>query len=528
MLFLHPNLPIVILLLFSLILLVIRVLRPDFAYFWLVAASGALLAWPLVLISRISIPQTIQLAAWQPEIYFNLSPVVLLDSISWAYAFAIITIVLAVVLTGVARVSENNWSDWSGLLLVAAVALLAVYAGNPLTLLLAWGALDTIELLIMLSHVEHSSDHNKVVLPFFVRVIGIVLLVWAVIVARSEGTSAEFSSMPQRANVYLLLAAGLRLGVLPLHLPFYRDIQLSRGKGTMIGLIPGAANLVLLTRAAGVGLPDALSPYLLALAAVAALFSSVLWARAANEVDGQPFWIIGFAALALAAAVRGQAMASLAWGVALLLSGGLLILFSSRHRYLLPIPFLGLLGISALPFTPTWTGGWLFVSPFSIWLVMLVIAQALLIIGYIQHGIRLGRVLSGVERWVRVIYPWGLILLPFSHFLIGWWIWRDSGILFAWQTKVENYLPGLVSLGLVAILMTLGRRAPGIPGPAGDILGKMLSLGWFYRLLWGGYRALAQLIASISAVLEGEGGVLWALLLLVLLLAFLTQTSWGG
>lgn len=528
MLFLHPLLPIIILLLFSLILLVIRVLWPEFAYFWLVAASGVLLAWPLVLLSRINIPQTIRLATWQPAIYFHLSPGVLLDSISWAYAFAIATLALAVVLTDVARVSEVNWSDWAAGLLLAAMALLAVYAVNPLTLILAWAAIDLIELLVMLSLVEDSSAHERVVVPFFVRSGGIVLLIWAVIVARSAGTVPEFSLMPQQANLYLLLAAGLRLGVLPLQLPIYRDIRLRRGLGTMIGLIPGAANLVLLARAANADIPDALSPYLLATAAVTALFASVLWARAENELDGRPYWIFGLAALAFASAVRGQAMASLVWGVALLLSGGLLFLFSSRHRYLLPIPLLGLLGILALPFTPTWAGGWLYASPFTIWLVVFVIVQALLIVGYIRHGLRPGRVLSGVERWVRVIYPWGLILLPLSHFLIGWWTWKDAGAQYTRQTGLENYIPGLVSLGLVVLLMTWVRRAPGIPWPIGDTLGTMLSLGWFYRLLWGGFRSFGRVIASITSVLEGEGGVLWALLLLVLLLAFLSQGSWGG
>jgi hypothetical protein len=54
--------PIMILILVPGVMVGIRLARPRFAYFWLVAAAGVLVAWPLVLLARPSQPLAIPLA----------------------------------------------------------------------------------------------------------------------------------------------------------------------------------------------------------------------------------------------------------------------------------------------------------------------------------------------------------------------------------------------------------------------------------------------------------------------------------
>jgi len=58
--------------------------------------------------------------------------------------------------------------------------------------------------------------------------------------------------------------------------------------------------------------------------------------------------------------------------------------------------------------------------------------------------------------------------------------------------------------------------------------GNVFSLGWLYRLFWWFYRAIGTLASNIALILEGEGGVLWALLLLVLLVTLIIQQGGGG
>ena len=78
--------------------------------------------------------------------------------------------------------------------------------------------------------------------------------------------------------------------------------------------------------------------------------------------DGRPFWILGLSAFTVAAAIQSQPLASQAWGLATLFSGGVLFLYSARSPRIIVLPILGLVGISALPYTPAWRGTGLFAA----------------------------------------------------------------------------------------------------------------------------------------------------------------------
>ena len=528
-----PLFPILLLLFVPLLMLAIRLARPRFAYFWLVAALGALLAWPMVLFTRTYIPHSLLLVTEPlgrtplPAEFFPMSPALLVDPISWSYAMALVTLALAVILTDVARAADADWMAWAGSLAITALGLFAVLSGNLLTLLLGWTAIDLAELAILLIEVPQSSTREQIILAFSARLAGSVLAVIGVVIGAglaaisTPSPSLTFTTISPQIRVYLLLAAGLRLGVLPMHTPFLGGRELRRGLGTVLCMVPAASSLILLARIASAGAPARWGPLLLGLAGLAALYAGVYWASARDELDGRRFWILGMAALSLAAAARAQMEASLALGIALLLSGGLLFLFSARHRWLLPIAGLGLLGFSGLPYTPAWQAMRLYAPPFGVWEFLFLIAQALFLVGYARHVLRPEPQLTGVERWVWVIYPWGLILLPLTGFLIAWW-GRLSGAQF--PTLASSW-PSLVAMGIALILVVLAQRIPRLPVRLVSSLHSVFSFSWLYQLFWGVYRLVGRFLALINLILEGEGGILWTILLLTLLLSLLGQFS---
>jgi hypothetical protein len=55
--------------------------------------------------------------------------------------------------------------------------------------------------------------------------------------------------------------------------------------------------------------------------------------------------------------------------------------------------------------------------------------------------------------------------------------------------------------------------------------GQVLSLAWVYRILWSLYRQIGRLLYAITRLLEGEGGLLWALLLFILIISILLPGS---
>jgi hypothetical protein len=507
-------------------MLVIRALRPRFLYHWLIAVGGAFSTWVVMLVAGFQIPLSVPLIEWGSQILLRESPLLLADQVSWPFAFALVTLALAIFLTDAARAAEADWSAWAGTLALAALGIFAVLAGNPLTLLLGWMAIDLAELLILLSQVSKSEMRERAVIAFSARIFGSLLLISAFVVAAAGDETLAFESVPVRASLFLVLAAGLRLGVLPLHVPFFQELPIRRGLGTMSRLVPGAAGLILLVRTAGglaAPLEFSILIPLLVLAALAGLYGGLAWFLADDELDGRPAWILAIASLCLAATIMQKPQASLAWALSGLFSGGLLFLTSIRNRRLAWLSLLGLISISALPYTPSWNGVFLFLDPFQPLLSLFLITHALLLAGYARHALQPGPSLLGVERWIWLIYPLGLLLLPLTHFLIGWWI-LDSPSGF----PVLVWILGFVALGLAALLIFIGYKFWDYTSSIHDLLREFLSLNWFYRFLWFTYRYLRRFSAFITSIFEGEGGILWAFLILILLLSVIASGNGGG
>jgi hypothetical protein len=556
---------ILLLLFIPAVMLLIRMLRPASRFLWLAAMLGALVAWLLVYAARFDLPYEVAPQTWQPEAFFPLSPALLIDTTAWIFALALATHVLAVMLTSVARLGGRgfplraalpapedmegstpnpqppppgaNWSAWAANLALTSLGLVAVLAGNLLTILLAWSALDIIELLILLGQVSTSEERGQVVRGFAARVSGVIVLLLAGIIILAQGGRLSFGPSTPPVSLLLFIAAGLRLGIFPLQVPFLHELPLRIGLGTTLRLIPAAASLVLIVRTAETGIQGTAGLAMLGFAALAGLVGSTGWLRAQNALAGRPYWILAAASLALAAAILGLPTASLAWSLAVLLPGSLIFLCSLRRRFIMPILLLGMLWLTGLPFTPAWAGSSIFQpAPGSEGLagqiivvllgVVFFIVHAILLTGYLVHSLKgiitpIPEPQPKVERWVWLLYIPGLVTLPVFHFILGWMI-RPSPA----QASLVMWLEGASALGLAAAIWFYTSR------PVGKNLAfltrrRWLASGQVYRPLYQPFdwffRLAAQSIRVISTVLEGEAGILWAFVLLVLGLLFLPQ-----
>ncbi len=515
-----------LLFLIPIIILVVDRFQVKAGYLWMMAMVGALTAWILIIASRSQVPQVISLLQWKPADLFRVSPSLLLDEISWVFAVALATFPLAVLLTDVLHFAEFDPVGWAISLAMTGLGLLAVLADNPLTLMLAWAFMDLSETLMLLQRVPTSAQRERVVVALSVRLIGLLLVQVAMLQAISLGKPLVFEDIPPEVSGLLLLAAGLRLGVLPPHQPFLQEPPLRRGLGTIVRLTPVASSLVVLSRIAQVGVPLAWQPYLLAIAVVSALYGAFAWSQAPNELDGRPFWILGLATTALVAAVLRLPEAAIAWGLGLLMSGGVLFLTSIRTRFASFLTFVGILGASALPYTPSWGGGLLYNNSGITLMVVFVFAHSLLILGYVRHGLRHTPSQDNAERWMLLIYPLGLVFLIITHWSIVWsqGLVRQPGI----PISSPGWWGGLIAIGIGLIFLVFRRGEIALPLSFTSTLSGLLSLGWIYRFLWWLFRNFIRVFSSISQILEGEGGILWSLLMLILLIALVVQLSAGG
>lgn len=488
---------------------------------WLVAVLTNLVLWTGLLLLRLWIPTEVSLAAWETQGGYQIN--LLLDSTSWSFAFAIATLNLAGILTDLARPDVSNWRTWAASCGLTGLGVLAVLSENPLTLVLAWVAIDLAELVIRIEHNLTNPTRERFTISTFIRITGSFLVVSAVLLtSAAESKSLLFETSTSLINLSLLAGAALRLGLLPFFPPQGKGADISRGLVNSLRFIPAASSLLLVTRVANEGGVNEWLSISILVCGVIAAFSAVRWFSATDEVEGSYYWVMGMCSLAFASALKAQPVASLAWSLGLLLPGGLLLLASQRNRLTLPLGIISMVMISSLPFTPTWNGLLLYTPPYQFGLIFLLVAQAILIAGFARQFFIKIDTSNSNERWTRVIYMWGLVILLLVYLVIGYW----QELLWPGPTGVV-----LLSLLFMAILGGLmiffSWRKLQIPKRWGVIIDSLFSFKWLQQTGNYFFHFLRRITEFTSLILEGEGGVLWSLLFLVLLLSALLSAGVG-
>jgi hypothetical protein len=396
-----------------------------------------------------------------------------------------------------------------------------VTAGNPLTLALVWAALDMGELIAILRTVRGREPSERAVIAFSMHALGIVLLLLADVAGTQAGQPTNFLSPPSQAGLLLLTAAGLRLGVLPLHLPYGSEVSLRRGLGTALRLVSAASSLVLLARIPVASLASPLTPILLILVAMAALYGGWMWLRAPDELTGRPFWIIGLAGLAAGCALLGNPAGATAWGIGLILVGGVLFLASVQQAWLNRTLLIGAWALSSLPLSVSALAWQSNIAGLDFALPLFLIAQALIIAGFVRHALRPSTrpSLESQPPWAKSVYPAGIGLLLFVQLMLGLWGWDGASQI------------GMPAVGIAASLLTLGLlwaipRFPILnPARAHWIPSTPSRLDRLYQNLWTWYRWLGRIGQTMSDILEGEAGIMWTLLFLVLFVSLIIHRN---
>lgn len=252
------------------------------------------------------------------------------------------------------------------------------------------------------------------------------------------------------------------------------------------------------------------------------MFAGIAWLLAPSELDGRSAWILGTASLAVVSAVRGSTAASLAWGLASIFLGGQIFLASIRERRFAWILWIGLAGLSALPFTPTWNGTFLFSSPYLPVLILSQLCLVFLFLGFARHSARKGASLIVAERWVRLIYPLGLLLLPSVFFVFGW-LNRPALA----DVPLAGWLVGPITVLVAVPGLWLRRQESRFTGRFLESIRSLFSFSWFFNLFYAAFHLVERFVRFVTDILEGEGGVLWALLWVVMLMT-LIWAGWGG
>ncbi len=498
----------------------LRLTRPGASYTWLVT-GGVLLTWLSVLLWQLNLPLRFAPGQWMSAELFNASPQLFANPLAWLYALSLTGLAAAVILTSPARNAQTATASWPETLALTGLGLLAILADNPLGLVLAWMAIDLAEFVIALR--ERSAPGESVWLAFAVRLGATGFALWASVVGvSSEGLSFSLENTPAQAGIFLLIAAALRLGALPLSLTYHPDQYAARrGFGAILCMVSAVTGLLVLARIPSAAIDPRWMLPSFGLAAAAAIYGGWKWLFARDELRGRPYWLIGMSALSLAACLGGNPTGSAAWGVALILFGGISFLYSAKQIWMTRLLLgVGLLFLS-LPFTLTasaWQADLPF--PFVSW-PLFIIAHAMLAAGYIRHLLHPSETeFAQLPNWAQAAYLVGMCILVATILLGGLWGWPGAFILGDWRLALAALLlSGVIVFAFLRLPQLAFAESLTVSEDQPSRLAALLKI--FSRALAFLYQMVGGLVLYVSDLLEGDGGLLWTLLLLILLVSFL-------
>jgi hypothetical protein len=503
--------------------------RPEIGSTWMIAAGVSLLAWLVLAATPTRFFPEINLSGWLPFANPSLDVLFRLDRVAWQYSFAILALNVAVLFTSSARIHVRNESFiWAGSLILSAIGLMACSSVSPVSLILVWTLLDFCELGFILFIRSDRKIEPTNLASFTWRVLGTLLFAGVFIFAGVDGQFPTFKEIPPDFFPAIILAVLLRLGVFPLHPQVSTQSPINRSAGNVINLIAPASALVFLGRLKGVyNFSNLLIALLLAFMILYMLYAAYKWFSSSGELYGRPFWVISTAVFGLACVLHGQAQYSITWGMILLLGGGSLFLASPRNKWvsiLLMVVFFGISGIPGSPSMSAWNGiiqGSLYIS-----IPVFMLAAAFLYFGFLKFSQIPEGDFSGVDRWVKVIYPAGLGILivtqwvvfiralPTSVSFTYWWcgviVVVLALLLFLWK---QGFLPESISqkFGKFSAIQKFNLE---------DRADIIFGMSWFIKGSGLIFSLVQRILNLVAGVLEGEGGILWAILLLALLISY--------
>ncbi len=524
--------PILLLFLIPLVLFLLHVFKPGFFYHWPIAMLGSLLVWSGLLLTHSLWSGSIAILEWQPRSIFGAGIEFTFDRYAWAFSFALITLLLSSFLTGAVPTSDTieprpSWSILSGSLLITGFGILASAAGNLLTFQLIWMLVEVSDLINWVTNHLDEREIENLSFAFMVRVASLAILFWATITTIAKGYSLNFSDLAPEIAPFLILAGGLRLGVLPPYPYPAQNIKYSLKQGAVLHLSSCAPALILITRASQSAASATGASMISILAGLAVLSAGFGWLGASQTRAGPLHWIGAAGALVVLSGNTARPEAALSWSLAFLLAGGLLFQYIIRPVWLRPLLWIGAISLSSVPLAPTWAGIQIYDPP-NLLGIILIAGQSLLVISYIRYSFEEGPQTVAAERWIWAVYLLGLSLSLATLLGLGTLTFPSASDPIVSLQNLDLLIPGLFILALAGAIQFLLWLRPLSTKKIFTKLEGIFNFGWLYRLLFPLLLPLRRFLELGNILLEGQAGMIWAFLVLVLFITLFRQIGLGG
>jgi hypothetical protein len=149
--------------------------------------------------------------------------------------------------------------------------------------------------------------------------------------------------------------------------------------------------------------------------------------------------------------------------------------------------------------------------------------QAMLLFDFLKKVFSASRSPAEVGRFSPALAI-GFLILPAAYFAI---LYFSIAPLPSFPNNLLLWSPVYV-FSVALLILAIGRLGLRIPDLVGSLFDSIFSPHWLFRWVRRIIDAVRAVINTFTLLLEGEGGVLWALLLVALLVSLITQMPGGN
>lgn len=516
--------PPLLLIIAALTVLILSRTRVNLGRVWLVALISSALIWVLVVALGILRPGGFQVENWitafpgPTRFSLNYTPN------TWVLGFLLSSMLVIVLLTEAKTLQDQNQlAILATEMILTAIGFLAVMANSALAYLVTWVMIDLIEFGLLSLINKDEGIHRSITISLVLRMLGSLLMVYVLVMMNNGKNSAELPGL------IVFFIAGLRIGILPIHKNYTNVSTLKRGVGTILRFIPSLTVASFLFFINPGTYTPALLLFLKIVLSIGAIYGALAWLLAKDELDGRVFWILSIGCLSLIAFLMQSFAAILGLMIFMIVAGLSLFLYSPRLTNPWIFLVILILGSLTLPFTPTATlRALLWGEVFDPIFIITYPTYIILLAGVIRHFLREESQLVFMETWMKFMYVVALVLI-----LVTPWV---AEALFFDQVKSVSNLGTPIGIAVAILLIILGRKflrarvgsfAPRLAEVKRTsekgltVIGRIMSLDWFFGVMQKLLNAIGNAISVSIKVQEGDGGLLWSILFLVLIASLL-------
>lgn len=512
--------PVFILLGAAIVVIVLQYVPRGTGLAWFASVLFAVAAWVTVIILRTRLPLSFTGQYWITLGIKNLIPAFQMDIITWPFVLTVCSLVAGVLLVSSARIGLDSTSrEWAGILLVGSLGYLGVTASNILTAMFVLGSIDLAEIAVLLFSPNGNTDTQSELKYILWRISGLTLFLVAYGWQFSlSGLSDEWRTL-QTGPVYLMLAACvIRLGLQPIPALSGSPRSSQNGLYVLRNLVGSLTVYAIIIQLPYYPVASIWKIVILVYLLITAFSSSIMITRNQNTRELLTSWQIAAGSLVCAVYVLGYSSAGIALSISLIILGAILSLGYPINIFSRILGFLALLGFSGLPFTPNVSGfsgfgltrefpGVIFLIPVTV--MLFVSIRVLLRKPTIENAL--------AEQWTGILSPIGLVL----PIITSWVIFLNGAPgqpIF--QISIPALLAVFVCMGLFVIIKL---NIFDFHLLAKKVFGKFPTWKPSYTSLFEiGRNSLGTAVQSpfnfITNLFEGEGGVLWSVLSLLLII----------